>query len=210
MSDIKNLSDTIIPKSDQLNAEQLMGGPITITVTSVRRGESDQPVVIGYEGDSGRPYKPCKTMRKVLIFAWGEDGGKWVGRQMQLFCDHSVMFGGVKVGGIRISHMSDIDRDISVALTATKGKKAQVTIKKMDRALSPVAEAEKLVRAAANSGTAALGDAWKKIGADARKALGQAFIDAQKKVAAEIDAAAAPVATTEDPAESTEDDDSIL
>jgi len=37
MSDISNLSDTIVPKSDQLNADQLLGGSMTITVTDVRR-----------------------------------------------------------------------------------------------------------------------------------------------------------------------------
>ena len=44
---ITNLSDTIIPKSDQLNSEQLIGQPKTIKITDVRRGASDdQPLVI--------------------------------------------------------------------------------------------------------------------------------------------------------------------
>lgn len=131
MSDVSNLSDTIIPKSDQLNAEQLLGGPLTITVTGVRRGADDQPVVLDYENDNGRPYKPCKTCRKILIFAWGDDGREWVGRSMTLYNDPAVKFGGVKVGGIRISHMSHIDREIGISLTATKGKKEPVVIKKM-------------------------------------------------------------------------------
>lgn len=132
MSDIANLSDTIVPKSDQLNAEQLLGGPITITLTGVRRGTDDQPVILNYEGDDGRPYKPCKSMRKVLIFAWGDDGREWVGRSMTLYNNPDVKFGGVKVGGIRISHMSHIERDIALSLTATKGKKETYTIKKLD------------------------------------------------------------------------------
>ena len=44
MSDITNLRDTIVPKSDQLNSEQLIAGPMTITVTSVRRGDGGPPV----------------------------------------------------------------------------------------------------------------------------------------------------------------------
>ena len=96
MSDISNLSDTIVPKSDQLNADQLLGGSMTITVTDVRRGQSDdQPVIVHYQGDEGRPYKPCKTMRKVLIFAWGDDGHAWIGRSMTLYNDPEVKFGGV-------------------------------------------------------------------------------------------------------------------
>jgi hypothetical protein len=130
MFDIKDLRGTIVPKSDQLNAEQLLASPLTITVTDVRVSDSaEQPVTIGYQGDEGRPYKPCKTMRKVLILAWGQDGSGWAGKSMTLYCDNNIMFGGVKVGGIRISHVSGIERDIQVSLTATRGKKALHTIK---------------------------------------------------------------------------------
>lgn len=132
MSDVSNLSDTIVPKSDQLNSEQLLGGPITITVTEVRRGTDDQPVIINYLNDGGRPFKPCKSMRKVLIFAWGDDGREWIGKSMTLFNNPEVKFGGVKVGGIRISHLSDVERDIALSLTATKGKKENFVIKKLE------------------------------------------------------------------------------
>jgi hypothetical protein len=133
--DITDLRPTIIPKSDQINAEQLLGGPLTITVSDVRVGSSDeQPISVHYHGENGRPFKPCKTMRKVLIFAWGPDGREWIGRSMRLYNDPQVRFGGAEVGGIRISHMSDIDRNVKVSLTATKGKKALHTIQRMEPA----------------------------------------------------------------------------
>jgi hypothetical protein len=123
--DISDLRPTIVPKSDQLNAEQLLAGPMTITVTEVRVGSGDdQPISVHYVNDGGRPYKPCKTMRKVLILAWGHDARNWAGRSMTLYNDPNVKFGGMEVGGLRISHLSDIERDIKVSLTATKGKKA--------------------------------------------------------------------------------------
>lgn len=129
---VEDLRPTIVPKSDQLNAEQLLGGPMVITVTDVRiGGGDDQPVSVHYANDSGRPFKPCKTMRKVLIFAWGPDGREWIGRSMTLYNDPQVRFGGAEVGGIRISHMTDIPKDVTVSLTATKGKKALHTIKRM-------------------------------------------------------------------------------
>lgn len=132
MSDVSNLRDTIVAKSDQLNADDLLGGTKTITVAAVKRSNSpDQPVAVHFQGDDGKPYKPCKSMRKVLIFAWGENGAEWVGRSMTLFNDPEVKFGGIKVGGIRISHLSHIERDIAISLTATKGKKAPITIKKL-------------------------------------------------------------------------------
>lgn len=125
MPDIQDLRDTIIPRSDQLNSEQLLGGPMIITVTEVRvGGGEEQPVSIFHDTDPARPYKPCKTMRKVLILAWGPDGTQWVGKSMELYNDPTVKFGGEAVGGIRIARLSDIPKDIKVSLTATKGRKA--------------------------------------------------------------------------------------
>ena len=163
MFDITDLRSTIIPKSDQLNAEQLLTGDMTITVSDVALGSDDQPVIIHYISDDGRPYKPCKTMRKVLIFAWGEDGRKWVGRSMTLYCDQTVKFGGMNVGGIRISHLSDIQRDIAISLTATKGKKAQHTIKvlKSAPAVKVPALADVLAKISAADTLIALADAGK-------------------------------------------------
>lgn len=126
-----SLKDTIVPKSDQLNADDLLVGPITVTVESVKRGESkEQPVVIGIK--DRMPYKPCKSMRRVLIAAWGDKGADWVGKSMTLYCDPNVVFGGVKVGGIRISHLSHIESDRSFMLTATRGKKAEFLVKRLD------------------------------------------------------------------------------
>lgn len=134
---VEDLRPTIIPKSDQLNAEQLLGGPMTVTVTDVRLGAGEeQPVRVHYDGEGGRPFLPCKTMRKVLIHAWGPNGRDWVGRSMTLYNDPTVKFGGEDVGGIRISHMTDIPRDVKVSLTTTRGKKAKYEVKRLD---SPVA-----------------------------------------------------------------------
>ncbi len=128
-NDISDLRPTIVPKSDQLNAEQLLGGPMTITLTDVRMGSSEeQPISLHYANDQGRPYKPCKTMRKLLIFCWGQDGRAWVGKSMTLYNDPAVAFGGMKVGGIRISHLSDSEKAVQVSLTATKGKKTLHTV----------------------------------------------------------------------------------
>jgi len=131
MSEVLDLRHTIVPKSDQLNADQLIGGPLTITVSRVSAPGGDQPVTINYEGDGGRPFKPCLTMRKVLVLAWGHDGNKWPGKSLRVFNDPAVRFGKDEVGGVRISHLSDIPKDISVRLAATKGKKALYEIKKL-------------------------------------------------------------------------------
>jgi len=168
---ITNLSDTIVPKSDQTNADDLLAGPMTITVTEVRRGTEDQPVVIHYDGDGGRPFKPCKSVRKVLIFAWGEDGRQWIGRSMTIYNKMDVRFGGMQVGGIRVSHLSHIKADIQLSLTATKGKKESVIIKCLD-VTDQLAPIRAQLEAAARDGMAALRKAWGAITEVQRKSIG--------------------------------------
>ena len=129
MSDA-DLSQTIAPKSDQLNADDLIAGPRTIVVTRIvaQKGSADQPVAIYFEGDDCKPYKPCKSMRRVLVQLWGVDGARYAGRAMTLYRDPEVKFGGETVGGIRISHMSHIDGPKTLALTVARGKRSGYTV----------------------------------------------------------------------------------
>lgn len=121
---------TIAAKSDQLNAEDLVGGPRTVRITNVRvKSSEDQPVLIHFEGDNGKPFKPCKTMRRLLIQVWGDDSAHYPGRALTLYLDPNVKYGGMMVGGIRISHMSHLDQPRSFFLTETRGKKKQHTVK---------------------------------------------------------------------------------
>jgi len=168
MSEVLDISQTIIPKSDQLNAEQLLLGPLTITVTRVTVGAGEeQPVSIFYEGDKGRPFKPCKTMRKLLAYAWGTDAGMWPGKAMMLFNEPSVKFGGDEVGGIRISHMTDLPQPtLKASLTTTRGKKAAFIVKRMDRPAG--VDHLGLIRAAAT--LEELKTAFEAADADAKKA----------------------------------------
>jgi hypothetical protein len=127
MTDENWLAKTIVPKSDQLNADDLIAGPITVTVEEVIQRESaEQPVEIRVAGY--RPYKPCKSMRRLLIAVWGTRAADWVGRKLTLVCDPSVTWGGVAVGGIRVHAMSHIDAPFTMALTATRGKRKPITV----------------------------------------------------------------------------------
>lgn len=181
---------TIEPKSDQLNADDFMAGQTkTITVTGVSTSSGEQPVSISFDGDNGKPYKPCKSMRRVLVHTWGADAKKWAGRKMTLFCDPKVKFAGQEVGGIRISHVSNISAAMTMALTASKAKRKPYTVKPLD-----TAEAEEIsideLRAAgeevAKKGGAAL-DKWlKSIPANQKYKLKE-FGPAIRKIADEID-----------------------
>ena len=127
-----SLLPTIEAKSDQLNAEDLIGGPRTVRVTSVKVSASeDQPVWVYFEGDNGKPFKPCKTVRRLLVRVWGDDSTVYAGRSMTLYLDQDVKYGGMAVGGIRVSHVSHIDAPKKFFLTETRGKKREITVKPM-------------------------------------------------------------------------------
>jgi hypothetical protein len=142
-----DLGATIAPKSDQLNADDLIVGPRTILVTAVKArastGQGDQPVAVHFEGDNNKPYLPCKSMRRVLVHVWGRDGGAYVGRSMTLFRDESVVFGGAAVGGIRISHMSEMARSVTLSLTASKASRKPYVVQPLVIAAAPAKAAKK-------------------------------------------------------------------
>ena len=137
MTEVIDMSRFIEAKSDQLNADDLIGSPRTITVTRVTGNEGDQPISIHYEGDGGKPFKPCKTIRRVLMAVWGKYANEYVGRSMTLYRDDSVTFGGLQVGGIRISHMSGIDKETTVVVLKSKGKKAGMKIQPLRQDAPP-------------------------------------------------------------------------
>lgn len=132
---MSDMSSVITPKSDQMNADDLIAGPLTIRVASVDiKAGAEQPVAIRYEGDGGKPYKPCKSMSRLLVFAWGADAKRYVGRSLTLYRDPTVKWGGMEVGGIRISHMTDIEKTFVLSLTATKGQRKPHTVRPLDNA----------------------------------------------------------------------------
>jgi len=64
-----------------------------------------------------------------LVNLWGPDGAAYIGRSLTIYRDEQVVFGGVEVGGIRISHMSHLQRETTMALTATKAKRKPFTVR---------------------------------------------------------------------------------
>ena len=124
-----NIGETIQPKSDQLNADDLIGGSKTIKISQIKVYDREvQPVEISYEGDEGKPYKPSLGMSRVLVQLWVEDEQVYIGRSLTLYRNDSVKFGGYEVGGIRISHASDIKEPTRVLETVAKGKRQPITI----------------------------------------------------------------------------------
>tara|TARA_R110002020_G_scaffold54301_1_gene151543 strand:+ start:263 stop:676 length:414 start_codon:yes stop_codon:yes gene_type:complete len=125
-----DLSGTIKAKSDQLNADDLVAGPIMIQVEGVRlTNDPQQPVHIYYYGCENKPFKPCLTVRRILIALWGVDGNQWADKWMNLYIDKSVSFGKQKnIGGIRVDAVSHISSAATISLSVRRGIKQQFVI----------------------------------------------------------------------------------
>jgi hypothetical protein len=153
-----DLTQSIVPKSDQKNADDFLTGPQTFTITAdVEYQSPEQPFGLVLDGDTAHPYKPGKSMRRVLVAAWGPDSSVYVGRRLTLYTDPSIRFGGQDVGGIRISHLSHIRGPVKLALTLTKGKKGAFVVEPLPDAPSAPTAAD----IDATTDRAALGGWWK-------------------------------------------------
>lgn len=191
-----DLTPTLAAKSNQVNADDLIGGPITIRITNISpTGNDQQPVSIDFEGGNGKAYLPCKSMRRVMVAIWGADGKAYVGRGLTLFRDPEVSYGGIKVGGVRISHMSHMDAPMTLSLSEKRGKKALFKVQPLiavPPAADPLDTTRQQLEQAAQSGMAQLEEAWKALPNATRKQLSGDWWEALK-------ASTASTATTPDP-----------
>ncbi|AYR01037.1 hypothetical protein PBI_ISOLDE_68 [Arthrobacter phage Isolde] len=122
-----DLTESIAPKSDQLDAVDLLSGPRTFTIERVSKHNAEQPFNF-HLAEFPRVWRPGKSMRRVIVAAWGPTADKYVGQRVTLYCDPQVQFGGDMVGGTRISHMSGIDKPLKVPLLIKRGKSATFTV----------------------------------------------------------------------------------
>lgn len=124
---------TIEKKTDQLNYEDFLGGVTrTVTIAGVKKGTKEQQYDVQIEGDT-RVWRPAVTVLKILVAAWGDDASEWVGRHATLYGDPEVTFGRDKVGGIRVSHLSHIDKPVTANLSVTRGQRRAHTVDPMPR-----------------------------------------------------------------------------
>lgn len=122
-----DISETLAPTSDQLDAIELVAGPRIFEVESVTKGSAEQPVQVHLVGFP-RPWRPSKGMRRVLAACWGAEASAWVGRRVELYFDPEVTFGKEKPGGTRIKRLSHIDDPKKIPLLVTRGKSATYVV----------------------------------------------------------------------------------
>ena len=72
------------------------------TTFEARKDKPAQRVLV-LELDNNRRYAlSTKADLNVMIDAFGQKTGKWVGREITLYCDEGVMYGNDRVGGVRV------------------------------------------------------------------------------------------------------------
>jgi hypothetical protein len=118
---------TAEPRSDQWNAEDFIQGPRTFTVASVKEGAAEQKYDIVLEG-SDRVWRPPLTVLRILLGAWGDEASAWTGRRATLYRDETIRFGPSEVGGIRVSHLSHIDKPLRINLSEKRGSRKVHTV----------------------------------------------------------------------------------
>jgi hypothetical protein len=131
-----DMTESLAPKSDQLDAIDLVSGPRTFTIEKVSRHNTEQPFNF-HLAEFDRVWRPGKSMRRVIAAAWGVDASKYSGQRVTLFCDPSVQFGNDVTGGTRISHMTGIDKPLKVPLLVKRGKSALFTVQPLKEAPKP-------------------------------------------------------------------------
>lgn len=122
-----DLTDSIAPKSDQLDAIDLISVPRTFTIERVSAHNAEQPFNF-HLTEFPRVWRPGKSMRRVIVAAWGSQADEYIGKRITLYCDPTVTFGNDVTGGTRISHMSGIDKTLSVPLLIKRGKSSLFTV----------------------------------------------------------------------------------
>lgn len=134
-----DISETLAPKSDQLDNIDLRNGPPRIfTVTRVDVRDGEQPVSV-HLAEFPRPWKPGKNMRRVLAHCWGRESDSWPGKSVELFSDERVKFGNETPGGTRISRISHIDGPQNVPVLVTQGRSGFYKVEPLPEAEAKVA-----------------------------------------------------------------------
>jgi len=135
-SEITDTREMNAPKSDQLNADDLIGGKAIFTFARITRGKvqkkGEQPMNVHLAEFPRGPWKPCKVMRRLMDEQWGINPAEWpTGLRVELYREPAVLWAGEPTGGIRICGMSHIRADFVAIVTETRGLRVRYPIRRL-------------------------------------------------------------------------------
>ena len=156
-------------RSDQINAVDL-SEPRTYTIENVTAGKATHPFDFHLIESPGKAYRPNLGMRRVIIAAWGPKTEVYHGRRLTLFNEPTVIYAGAEIGGIRVSHMSHLDKPLKTSLAISQKKKIPYTVQPLIEAAPTPATAHEPTaeEVAASNDPAELRDMWKVSGVERR------------------------------------------
>lgn len=198
MTNREALLKAMAPKSDQLNADDLVSSPKNITITSVKVALSgEQRVHVHYQNDEGKPWKPSKGMQRIVAQLFGDDPDAWIGQSLTLYRNPEVKYAGEAVGGIWISHATGLQKPQKMMITLAKAKRVPHTVhpfvQHQAAAASPDQEKAQLraicqsLREAGKSGTASLNAYWNTVTSNYRNPEMINFYNGELSKAQEVD-----------------------
>jgi hypothetical protein len=116
--------------SDRLNAEDLISGPMTVTIKDVRviQGDKGQTKLIFDIHEHEHPWHTCKSVTRTILSMWLDEPTEWIGRQLVLYRDPDVVFKNDPLGGIRISSASNLLEAFKITLTEHQKKRITRTV----------------------------------------------------------------------------------
>ena len=167
MSDYDGFAESLMAKSDQINAADLMGGPITIKIAGLTVKNSEaQKWTMRLDGNE-KFFRPCLGMRRLIAQIWGEPQN-YAGRSMTIYRDPDVKYSAKEVGGIRISHMSNMDGQQKISVPVSRTAQKEYLVRPLTVAAPPTTpppsaapdNAFNLAHDAASKGTAAFTAWW--------------------------------------------------
>jgi len=140
-----DLSDTIQVDSSQINSADLFE-PRIFRLVGIQRGpDQRRPIEYRLEGED-KVFRPCKTVRRILVKAWGKDGNDHIGHLVRLYCDPTVrnpkgtVVGGTRVNGL--SHTTKTTITVSAGQSGMKEHKIEILHDAPHPALTHIERAE--------------------------------------------------------------------
>ena len=161
-----DMTESLEARSDQINAVDL-SEPRTYTIEKVTAGKATHPFDFHLVESPGKAYRPNLGMRRVIVAGWGPETSAYHGRRLTLFNEPTVIYAGAEIGGIRVSHMSHLDKPLKTSLAISQKKKVPYTVQPLPDA--PPAQREPTTEEiAACTDTDALKAMWKASGKERR------------------------------------------
>lgn len=185
---------TLEAKSDQINAADLVGREMTITITGVTVNLREAQKTDFKIAESEKLYRPCLGMRRLIASIWGTNPQLFIGRSLTIYRDPEVVYGGDVMGGIRISAASHIDGEKKIPIRTSRTKVKTYTVRPI-QANAPAASQTQPVdpddlpeaQAEAAKGTVSF-KAWYAANPDKRAGI-KGAMDELKQICQEADAA---------------------